>query len=1235
MGRRKPLATWVQLEDRSLPSITLGQWLPPTTAVPEQPSHTLTEVVAGFRGGAALTRLHSFVDTFNLNDSKALFTGPDGITVTELRLWPHVAPEAALVRLRTLNDIAWAEPNVIVHRGEDFTPNDPQYSASGQYFHRIAQTDLAWDTQMGQPSIIVAVTDDGVGYNHPDLTDNIWINPGEIPGNGVDDDGNGFIDDVRGWDFSGNDNNPLPAGSSTHGTHVSGIIAARTHNATGVAGTAGGNGSAGSGVRIMPVRWAGTTSWTATAVANSFTYAANNGAKIVNSSYNFDGFAGNATVNAAFEYSYSKGVLHFNSAGNNSQLNPPRGVFTQPLFVASLDSGDVRSSFSNYGDFVDISGSGSSILSTTTSSDGTGVSYSNSSGTSMSTPHAAGVAALLWSQNPSWTREQLVAVLLGSADIVDAENPNFLNWLGTGRVNAYRGLTQPLPPPRLGRTINMDATGLPLPAPSSFTIFTPMRLDPASVTAANFELRGDGPDNTFDTADDVIVPLVINAGAAYQVGTNSLVFTKSGGGSFAADNYRFTAFSGATKLRDAFGTALDGDLDGLAGGNYVRNFTWLTANVNSISGRHFLDFNGNGLRDAATDVNLTNAPGTLYLDANNDGIRNTATTTFTSNVAVSIPAVGRVTSTITVSGMTAPIFDLDASINISHPRLSDLDIFLVSPHGTRIALATDVGGSGANFTNTRFSDEAATAITSGSAPFSGTFRPEVPLSNFDNQSANGVWTLEIVDDNPAPLAGTTKLNSWSLFVETVETSTSTDTAGNYTFTNLAAGNYTVRSLNPADHSPTAANKSYSVTLAAGGTSANNDFGFGRNGTVYGVVVNDLNANGTPDKTEPLLDGRTIFHDANNDGFFDTSGLVTIASANVPLTISDNTTINSTLAVSGVIGPLTDVNVKLNITHTYVGDLRLRLVGPTGVAVTLVDSHGGSGDNFTNTIFDDQAATLITSASAPFTGTFRPVSPLTAFNGLTPNGTWKLEITDLFSGDTGTLNSWSISITGGETSVVTASSGTFAMPLPAGSQTLRLLPQVGWRPTNPNDGAMTLAVSKTAPLTDQNFLIAADSLPPSVVSVQIGDGTPQRSRIASLEVSFSELVQFPGGPSSAFTLTGPNGVVPLSVSLIGSSATLTFAAGTDPGGSLPDGFYTLAINAANILDLAFNPLVPAAAVNFHRLFGDLDGNATVDGTDFSLFGTAFGSGSFAVDWDANGTIDGIDFSQFGARFGLTL
>lgn len=579
--------------------------------------HTSTEIMATIRAvnplaelGRMAARGSQGAALIDPGQSQVIFTR-DGESLVQVQLAPNADPESAARWLARFGQVLWTEPNAIfTGNAADFTPNDPQYAS--QYHLPKMQLPAAWNTQTGSSSIIVAIVDNGTAYNHPDLASNIWVNSDEVAGNGVDDDGNGFIDDIRGWDFNVNDNDPNPAGSDNHGTHTAGIVAAASNNSVGVAGVAGGNGTAGSGVRIMPIRWEGANGWTSAMVANSFTYATNNGAKIISSSYNFDGWASNSTVTAAVNNAYAQGLLWFNSAGNNNQNNPARSVFTQALMVASTDSNDIKSSFSNYGTFADISAPGSSVLSTSASSSGTVFSYVSLSGTSMSTPNAAGVAALIWSQNPSWTRDQVAAQILATADNIDAQNPSFVGLLGTGRANAARALSETIPAPRFGSITGLPAQGSnTFTAFTTFTITTSLRFDPATMVVGNFELRGDGPDGTFNTADDVLLPLTINSGTPYRVGTNFLTFTFSG---MNPDRYRFIAKSGG--LTNPFGAALDGDGNGVAGDDFVREFGFRQ----QVSGTAYEDWDADGAR-GPTDPNLAGVE--VFADSNANGVRDT------------------------------------------------------------------------------------------------------------------------------------------------------------------------------------------------------------------------------------------------------------------------------------------------------------------------------------------------------------------------------------------------------------------------------------------------------------------------------------------------------------------------------------------------------------------------------------------------------------------------------------
>jgi|GEM_PF-1999684 len=478
-----------------------------------------------------------------------------------------VSPLEVERQLEAMGDVEWAHPNV-GFRGEfrELVPNDPQYAS--QWHPPVMQNDDAWDITMGDSSIIVAVCDDGVDVDHEDLVANMWTNTGETPGDGIDNDNNGYIDDVDGWDFANHNNDPNPNGTfDDHGTHVAGISSADTDNGIGVSGTAGDS-------TIMACQfYYPSIPWLASDIAEAFSYAADNGAKILNTSYNMDTWVGDPVVLAAFEYLYDNDVLHFNSAGNGGALNPPRADYFQTtFFVVNTDSGDNRSSSSNYGAGVDLSAPGSSILSTEI-----GDTYGTKSGTSMAAPNACGVAALVWGQNPGWTRDQVAAQVIGTCDNIDAQNPGFEGLLGTGRVNSFRALTEDLPDPQIGMAVGLPAEGATIGGGilDGISLRFDQIMDPDSVnTPGAFSLIYAGGDDTFGTGDDATVPvslddeyLLSSTGAALSVG----------GSLPGVGFYRFVA--DASILSNPFGDPLDGDGDGTGGDHWVRNFSSCAATI--------------------------------------------------------------------------------------------------------------------------------------------------------------------------------------------------------------------------------------------------------------------------------------------------------------------------------------------------------------------------------------------------------------------------------------------------------------------------------------------------------------------------------------------------------------------------------------------------------------------------------------------------------------------------------
>jgi subtilisin-like proprotein convertase family protein len=275
----------------------------------------------------------------------------------------------------------------------------------------------------------------------------------------------------------------------------------------------------------------------------------------------------------------------------------------------------------------------------------------------------------------------------------------------------------------------------------------------------------------------------------------------------------------------------------------------------SISGTVFHDWDGDGARGAAAEEPAL-AGRVAYLDLNHNGARDVMPprTVASANVPRAIPDLGAVTSTLSVSG-GGQVLDVDVTLTASNTYDFDLDVYLVGPTGVRVELFTGVGLAGTTFYGTTLDDEAAGPITAGTAPFTGRYRPEGSLAAFDGLTAGGTWALEVRDTGQG-YTGT--LHSWSLtLTTTTEPFTTTDAAGAYAFTDLAAGSYTVRTVAPDGWAGTGS-ASHDVTLGYPvAAAAGRDLGQARTGAVYGRLFNDLDRDGARDAGEPALAGATV------------------------------------------------------------------------------------------------------------------------------------------------------------------------------------------------------------------------------------------------------------------------------------------------------------------------------------------------------------------------------------------
>jgi subtilisin family serine protease len=409
---------------------------------------------AGSNGAAPPPIPAELLVRFESGASQARALKAAGATVVErlstpglvrVRLEEGASPASALQALMRRADVSYAGPN---RRYELFVnPNDEFFDGLwGLHQSNDADIDApaAWDLSTGSDSVTVAVVDTGIEYTHPDLMSNIWLNPSETA-NLADDDGNGLVDDIRGWDYFGSGSPPVPDNdprdTDGHGTHVAGTIGARGNNTTGVVGV-------NWNVKLIPLR-VGTedAGLSEAAIIESFRYACAKGAKVINGSFGASGpNAFSPPISAAI--AGCPNALFVFAAGNDGMNNDVHPVHPcgdpapNVICVAATRADDQRASFSNYGaTSVEIAAPGQEINSTYPAMFG---SYAFASGTSMATPHVAGVAALVWAFRPSLTASEVRRAILLSADSL----PGLSGVVDTGgRINAHSALLQEVVPP--------------------------------------------------------------------------------------------------------------------------------------------------------------------------------------------------------------------------------------------------------------------------------------------------------------------------------------------------------------------------------------------------------------------------------------------------------------------------------------------------------------------------------------------------------------------------------------------------------------------------------------------------------------------------------------------------------------------------------------------------------------------------------------------------------------------
>lgn len=1015
---------------------------------------TLAEAVS-----ARLTQLEDATRLLTLDElgaSRVVGLGQAGVLLVE---WPSIElATRGIVALRDRPEVVAIEPNGYLIPA--LFPNDPLFEEQWA-LHNVGRGNFspdadidapeAWDHRVDASSTIVAIVDTGIDYRHPDLVANMWVNPREIPGNGRDDDGNGFVDDVYGYDFANNDGDPWD--DHGHGTHVAGIVGAVGNNGRGVTGVAwraslmavkflgaDGVGSVADAVRAINY---------VTMMRTSFGV----NVRVINASWGSE--APSEALERAIQNAGAAGILFVAAAGNGSRNNdsaphyPSNFNLPNLVAVAASDQRDQLASFSNFGrQRVHLAAPGVDILSTYP-----GERYARLSGTSMAAPFVSGAVALAWAAAPNASLADIRQALGDGVDRLPGWGAlvafgGRLNARGTLQALSFRVLTS-LPaegqavaePPRvfrLGFSGPVDASSL---WPGGFRV----NGQPASACRLVGSTEVEYSFHASPVSSQGPQVMELEEGAVRQVGS------ARGVAGWQAVFY-YDVLPGAVLTTDPpSGATLVFPPSQLV-------VTWNEPVASSsvgvddlllsdgtvvqavIAAPHQIIYTLSDLpRDGTVEFRL--AEGAVVDSYGNPmagyfgrwTIRDPQLLRYrATDLPQAIQDWQWTRSQIVVPEAVA-IADLDVAMTIEHTFTADLDVYLVGPDGTRILLFADVGGSGRNFNNTILDDEAPLPITQGTAPFRGRFRPAEPLGRFVGRSSQGTWKLEIYDDS---LFDQGQLLDWELRIR------HNGQLAPYVLAVLPepeGGGEILESVNKLE---IIFSSGITVDLSGGMsvvelTEAGSDGVWGSaDDRTFGVEI--FWSTHAPDRVTLLphagrlppgeyrlrLNAAAVTNsggvplDGDRDGqpggdwifpfrilpaqFYRSSG--------EPLPIRDLQSV-----VSEILVPhdfvLSDVDVFLDIEHTFTADLDIYLVAPDGTRVELLTDVGGAGDHFRRTILDDAAPTPITQGEAPFPGHYRPEGSLGVLNGKSAAGLWQLHIYDDSRRDEGMLLAWGLVLAG--------------------------------------------------------------------------------------------------------------------------------------------------------------------------------------------------------------------------------
>ncbi len=813
----------------------------------------LDEVIVALKPGVSAASY--FTGNANFSSYRPLMGTPDQFVATVANGGGERALEVSLEAGKDPR-VAWSNPNFYQNWQKNFTPNDPRFSNqwhlenTGQGGGLVdADSDLptAWDFRAGAAAnTVIGVIDDGIEA-HPDL--NLWTNPGEIAGNSIDDDGNGWVDDIHGWNFVANNNQSnSTTASDMHGVAVAGVAGAIGNNALGVAGAA-------YGAKMMSAKmFEGNAVASDANIAAALYYTSGrtaNGlgtwssAQVVNNSWG--GGAVSSAINTALTWGTTQGnagngatILFSSGNGFSSSVSYPASqAATTPgmLAIGATNNLGTRSDYSNYGTALDLvtpsddTRVGYLAIDTTdrvgangyAAGDYTGTGAATGfGGTSSAAPLASGITALVLAraQDLSFTfnANQMREYLRNNTDIAGgvtydpATGKN--NEFGFGRLNAGSAVA------------NVGNAEISVISSTSELL--------SGVGSLNFGTRfvGQNAEIVLRVRNQGTSPLQLNSVNVSNPNFQVVDFAPS-----------TLALGGATTLRLRFAPVGEGAFSGsiTLNSNDTNEGAFVigvagTAVYADVSGRVFEDFDG----DATGPHEAGRLGHTVFIDSNANGTLDILPTqTFNQTVPVNILDNATVNSPLTLSGVVGSVYDVDVRVRITHSWNSDMTIQLVAPNGTVVTLAAGIGGSSDNFTNTIFSDEAATAITSGTAPYTGTFRPQGLLSAMDGQDPNGTWRLRVTDSASGDVG---VIQDWSLILTNAEIFTSADTTGVYRFPSLPNGTHTIHSQTPSGWTATSS-VSQVVTLGPSDHFENVNYGLAKNNRAYLHLYHDYDGMG--------------------------------------------------------------------------------------------------------------------------------------------------------------------------------------------------------------------------------------------------------------------------------------------------------------------------------------------------------------------------------------------------------